>query len=73
MHDYNIRLRSGHTEEECRRLVVQQTGPELGDYFSELTRHWQRLAYAHRPPASDVMDGLCERWPDFFQAGATNG
>jgi len=72
MEFYQLRFHSGHTEDECCRLVQQQTGSALGHYFAELTLHWQRLAYAHQLPADEVMRSLCQRWPQHFEEVALN-
>ena len=67
INQHRVKLRNGHTEEECRLLVTIHGPPELGAYFDELSRHWQRLAYAHQRPADSLMDSLCQRWPRLFE------
>ena len=59
---YHVAFRSSHTEAECAALVRAHGLESLSDYFWQLTRVWQRLAYGHLLPADDVVRGLCERW-----------
>ncbi|HKK06008.1 MAG TPA: DUF4129 domain-containing protein [Gammaproteobacteria bacterium] len=58
----------GATEGDCLRLVEQRPGGRTAGYFAQLTRAWQRLAYAHRTPADDEAQQLCENWPRYFEA-----
>lgn len=73
MERHGIRFRSGHTEEECRRLVQHDTAPQLGGYFSELTRQWQCIAYKHQIPPDEVTTSLCQRWPALFEGARDDG
>lgn len=66
IHDHAMRFYDGHTEEECLVIVKRQAAPTLADYMQQLTRHWQRLAYAHREPEGDDVKALCEQWPGVF-------
>jgi len=50
------------TEEECLRLVRRKTHPEFALFFKDLTRSWQSLAYAHRPPDEVLFQELCSQW-----------
>ncbi len=50
------------TEEECLRLVRKNAERDLFDFFKELTRTWQSLAYAHRPPDDVQFHNLCTQW-----------
>lgn len=66
MEQHKIAFRDGNTEGECLELVEQRVDSSLAHYFAELTRHWQRLAYAHQAPSVDRMEGLCRQWADHF-------
>jgi len=59
---YQVAFRSSHTEAECAALVRARGVDSLSDYFWQLTRVWQQLAYGHLLPADEVVRGLCERW-----------
>lgn len=58
------------TEEDCLRLCRQRVAPEVGDYFGRLTRTWQQLAYAARPPAQEAVRDLCRDWTRHFRGAA---
>lgn len=73
MEQHHIKFREGYTEEECKRIVQKNVAPELGVFFSDITLHWQRLAYAHQILNTETMEELCQRWPLFFKHGVNNG
>jgi hypothetical protein len=62
-----LMIDEGATENECLRLVQLKQSLELSMYFSELTRTWQKLAYAHRIPSEAEAEELCNKWPQYFQ------
>ena len=66
MEHHQIKFKEGNTEEECKKLVIKHVPAELGNFFSEMTLHWQRLAYAHSVIDSDKMVHLCSEWRKFF-------
>ena len=55
-------FKSSHTEAECAVLVQAYGIAALSQYFSQLTRLWQRLAYGHQLPEATAMQNLCENW-----------
>ncbi|HDN26699.1 MAG TPA: DUF4129 domain-containing protein [Thioploca sp.] len=55
------------TESECLRRVKYKQPVELTAYFSGLTRAWQKIAYAGRPPSDVEAQRLCEQWQQHFQ------
>ena len=73
MERHGLRFHPGHTEEECMRLVASRTSPELSQYFCELTRHWQRMAYAHQAPSKETVGMLCRRWRVLFPKETPGG
>lgn len=58
------------TEGECLSLVRGLNYPELSQYFAELTRTWQNVAYAERLPSDAQMQQLCQRWEAHFSLSA---
>lgn len=66
----NLAIEEGATEGDCLRVVRRGTPPELFAFFSELTRAWQEVAYAHRTPARERFHGLCQGWPAHFGGAA---
>ncbi|OUD14471.1 DUF4129 domain-containing protein [Thioflexithrix psekupsensis] len=63
---YSLLIEDGRTEDECVRLVKQAAPVETGNYFAQLTRFWQQLAYAQRVPNDSVIKQLCEDWKLHF-------
>ncbi len=61
-----LTINDSATENECLRLVKHQQPVELTGYFSSLTRAWQNLAYAKRPPSEIEAQRLCHEWPQYF-------
>ncbi|MCY1283504.1 hypothetical protein D9M69_365380 [compost metagenome] len=70
IHDLRVPLKGSHTEGEVLALVEQLQQTELSRFSQVLTRHWQNLAYGHRPPPSGLKRGLCEGWRRLFPRGA---
>jgi hypothetical protein len=68
MERHQVEFRQGDTEGECVRAVRGGADPNRAAYFSELTGHWQRLAYAHREPSDEVVEQLCADWSHLFAA-----
>ena len=54
------------TEQDCLALVNQHRTPDESRYFADLTRSWQELAYAHRPPDDPAIDALTSAWPRYY-------
>ena len=65
-----LELGAHATEEDCLRVCRKRVAPEVGDYFSSLTRAWQQLAYAARPPAKETVRELCRDWARHFRSAA---
>ena len=70
LHDFRLPLKGSHTEGEVLRMVERLDREELSRFSGVLTRHWQNLAYGHRPPPDNLKRGLCESWRRLFAAGA---
>ena len=50
------------TEEECLKMVRRKVQGELLTFFTDLTRAWQKTAYAHRSPETAHFQTLCHQW-----------
>lgn len=66
LHDHRLPLRHSHTEGEVLQLVSHLQQQPLERYARQLTRHWQALAYGHRPPAAALREELCQGWRNLF-------
>ncbi|MFT4925291.1 MAG: hypothetical protein ACI8WB_001383 [Phenylobacterium sp.] len=62
----HLTLYDGFTEGECVSQVSLNAQPHTAEYFSQLTRHWQGLAYAGIIPPDTTMQGLFEQWHHAF-------
>lgn len=67
--EFRLPLKSAHTEGEVLQLVEELYQDDLSAYASRLTRHWQNLAYGHRPPPLSSRDELCQGWRQLFGHG----
>lgn len=63
-----VSFESGATEQQCVEILQRYRSDALVEYFSEMTRHWQRMAYGHRVPEGDLLRGLCRGWATHFEA-----
>lgn len=61
-----LELGTQATEEDCLRVCRKHLAPEVGEYFNRLTRAWQQIAYAARPPAQEAVRDLCSDWAMHF-------
>ncbi len=61
-----IELLPGATEQDCLQQVTNSCSAELSHHFSELTRLWVLIAYAHRLPESSHFDALRKHWSAFY-------
>ncbi|PID50675.1 MAG: hypothetical protein CR991_00210 [Proteobacteria bacterium] len=67
-----LAISNSHTEEDILRLAHSAINAERFAYLSRLTRHWQNIAYAHRPPEQQVAEALFNNWPSFRQLATTH-
>ena len=51
--------------------LAELNQPSLNEFSSELTRHWQNLAYGHQTPPEQARHSLCEGWRKLFTPGVT--
>jgi hypothetical protein len=66
VHEEAVELRPSHTEGDVLGLAEAALEPARAQYLGRLTRAWQQLAYAHRPPAPTEAEGLCGEWGERF-------
>ncbi len=66
MTQHQLHFRASHTEGECVRLARGKVSEQQAQYFQQLTRRWQALAYAHELPDEAELRLLCEQWRDQF-------
>ncbi len=64
---YECPLLEADTERDCLAKAKVLPAPEL-QYFQQLVRGWQLLAYAHRRPADAEFARLCGDWPETWLA-----
>ncbi len=63
----HLTLYDGFTEGECVAQVKRNALPQTAEYFEQLTRSWQRLAYAGIVPQDTVMEALFARFDSAFR------
>lgn len=73
-----VEIQDGNTEGECIDLMREHSAPKNKtttktfsdtqvDYFFQLTRIWQKLAYGHLNPAPETVSQLCVSWASCWQ------
>lgn len=65
-------IEDGHTEDECLTIAQQyaQQHPRAAtamNYFAQLTRVWQQLAYGHIASQPVLAEQLCQQWNHVWQ------
>ena len=58
----HVELPASATEEDCLSRVRVTEDGELVTYFTQLTRDWQRAAYAASWPDEQAVRALCDDW-----------
>lgn len=66
-----LSLPASATEGDCVRVVYRQCAGPLAEYFGVLTRSWQYVAYAGRPPSPESAHWLLDNFDHHFGKGAT--
>ena len=66
VHDRGIELPASATEADCVQRVRQQVPEGQAAFFDRLTRAWQIIAYARRPPEPEQARSLCDDWRDLL-------
>lgn len=61
--EYNqFEFKASDTELECAQKVKVSGEQLLSEYFYQLTRTWQHLAYGHQFPSYGEFQQLCQQW-----------
>jgi hypothetical protein len=71
MTDYHLPLKSADTEGQILARIAELEQPNLDEFSSELTRHWQNLAYGHQAPPEQARHTLCDGWRKLFTPEVT--
>lgn len=66
VHERQLDLPGSATEGDCVHIVAQRCGDAMAEYFGVLTRAWQFVAYAGRPPSSESADWLLDNFDRHF-------
>jgi hypothetical protein len=66
---FALPFQDDHTEGECAAIARAAAPRAVADFFVELTRVWQQLAYAHREPGTQQLEQLCAQWHEVFGHG----
>ncbi len=71
IHQYDLPLRSGHTEGDVLALAAKQASV-VYSYMDTLTRHWSSLAYGHKLPPKEAKSILCKGYRQNFPHNSIN-
>ncbi len=61
-----LELRESFTEDDCLRSARGTIAAPRAAFFADLTRAWQRVAYAHRIPEARSAARLWSSWGEHF-------
>lgn len=61
-----LHVHDSYTEGECLEQVRTKGATQLADYFGDITKAWQQLAYARIEPEEATMQALFSRWHSVF-------
>ncbi|MCL6703534.1 DUF4129 domain-containing protein [Pseudomonas sp. T1.Ur] len=70
-HGFGIPLKPSDTEGQVLQRVGQLQQEQLMAFSTNLTLHWQNVAYGHRPPPAHLQQELCDGWRGLFGPGAS--
>ena len=65
-HFHAVVFRAGFTESDCLSAVSLAVSRERAEFFRELTRTWEELAYGHRSVPTSAVVSLCAAWERVF-------
>ena len=66
VHERDVEVRTGDTEEDCVRRVAKAGPPALATYFQSLVSAWGLIAYAGRRPERAEAERLISAWAGHF-------
>lgn len=72
LEDFQLPLGIADTEGQVLEHVKALQHPQLESYSTELTRHWQNMAYGHQAPGAQAQPQLCDGWRQLFGPGASS-
>lgn len=68
VNEYQLALHDSMTEGDILQAArAEPLAKPLVEYLSHLTRAWQSVAYAHRPPDDPEALGLLDHWNGYFE------
>jgi hypothetical protein len=70
--DHQLLLRDADTENQVLAQIARLQHPALEDFSRRLTRHWQALAYGHRPVSLGQQQQLLADWRALFDTPPAN-
>jgi len=70
VHERGMTITASATEQQCLDKVLREQSEPLAPYFSTLTNHWLRSAYARQQVDSESIQRLCDEWPAVFDTPA---
>jgi len=68
LNEYQLRVKAADTEAQVLAEIARLGLPELTQFSTHLTQHWQNLAYGHRPPPLEAQVSLCQQWRRLFDS-----
>lgn len=64
-HD-RLPVQDSHTEGDILQLAAMHITPHRATWLRAVTRAWQEIAYAHRSPATALVEPLFDGWAGFI-------
>ncbi|MCP3900814.1 MAG: hypothetical protein GY707_13990, partial [Desulfobacteraceae bacterium] len=62
INDFNIKIPSSATENECVMLVKSKAKKREVTFFQALTQMWLAMAYGHVTPKRQMVEEVCQTW-----------
>ena len=66
-HQRLIEIPASATEQECTQIVARHRPVDEADFFDQLMRSWQRLAYGNHHPDLQRVEALCQQWRSLYE------
>ena len=63
---FGLRIGTDATEGDCLS-AASDLNISVREYFTNVTRTWQRIAYANVEPTTSAVSDLCELWAQHFE------
>lgn len=68
IYSFEIDIHESYTEGDCLRIARKKIAPAAYAYFSQLTKQWQQMVYAHQAVTEEALVGLSNEWNRYFSA-----